>query len=68
MHVQQIEEYVFILIKARQNATLLGPDATSQSEGVTRTGYSVPVRGALGAGLCTGTCWRAAVVVAVGVT
>ena len=27
-----------------------------QSEGVARTGYSVPVRGALGAGLCTGTC------------
>ena len=31
-----------------------------------RTGDSVPVRGALGAGLCTGTCWRAAA--AVGVT
>ena len=30
--------------------------------GVARTGYSVPVRGALGAGLCTGTSWRAAVV------
>ena len=34
-----------------------------QSEGVARTGYSVTVRGALGAGLCTGTCWRAAAAV-----
>ena len=30
-----------------------------------QTGYSVPARGALGAGLCTVTCWRAAATVGV---